>query len=91
MNKSQLVDAIKEKTDLTKKEIELVVNTTFETIATTLQHGDKVAIGDFGTFSVKTRAARKGRNPQTGQEIEVPAGKSPAFKPFKLLKETVNK
>ncbi len=91
MNKSQLVDAVKEQTSLTKKDIELVVNTLFDTIATTLQQGDKVAIGDFGTFSVKTRAARKGRNPQTGEEIEVAEAKAPAFKPFKSLKDAVNK
>lgn len=91
MNKSQLVDAVKEKTNFTKKDIELVVNTLFDTIADTLQQGDKVAIGDFGTFSVKTRAARMGRNPQTGEEIEVAAAKAPAFKPFKSLKDAVNK
>ena len=90
MNKSQLVDAVKEKTEFTKKDIEVIVSEVFNTISVALQQGDKVAIGDFGTFSVKARAERKGRNPKTQEEIVVPAAKVPAFKPFKSLKEAVD-
>lgn len=91
MNKSQLVDAVKEKTTLTKKDIEAVVNAVFDSMGEALTAGDKVAIADFGTFSVKERGERKGRNPKTQEEIVVPAAKVPVFRPFKTLKEAVDK
>lgn len=91
MNKSQLVDAVKQKTDLTKKDIEVVVNAVFESMSEALVCGDKVAIADFGTFAVKERGERKGRNPKTQEEILVPAAKVPSFRPFKTLKEAVDK
>ncbi len=89
MNKSQLVDLVKEQTNMTKKDIEVVVSAVFDSISTALQQGEKVAIGDFGTFSVKVRAERIGRNPKTQEEIIVPEAKVPTFKPFKSLKDAV--
>ncbi|MBS3937344.1 MAG: HU family DNA-binding protein, partial [Peptococcaceae bacterium] len=75
MNKSQLIDAVKQKTDLTKKDVELVVSTVFESMEEALITGDKVAIAGFGTFAVRERAERRGRNPKTQEEIVVPAAK----------------
>lgn len=91
MNKSQLIDAVKQRTDFTKKDIEVVVNAVFDSMSEALVAGDKVAISEFGTFDVKHRAERKGRNPKTQEELIVPASKVPSFKPFKTLKEAVDK
>jgi len=91
MNKSQLIDAVKQKTDLTKKDVELVVSTVFESMEEALITGDKVAIAGFGTFAVRERAERRGRNPKTQEEIVVPAAKVPVFRPFKTLKEAIDK
>lgn len=87
MNKAELVSVIAEKTDMTKKDAEKALNAVLSAIEEALKKGDKVQLVGFGTFEVKERAARKGRNPQTGQEIEIPASKVPVFKPGKLLKE----
>ena len=87
MNKAELVSVIAEKTDMTKKDAEKALNAVLSAIEDALKKGDKVQLVGFGTFEVKERAARKGRNPQTGQEIEIPASKVPVFKPGKLLKE----
>ncbi len=91
MNKTELVAAVAEKTELTKKDATKAVEAVFDTIQETLANGEKVQLIGFGNFEVRDRAARKGRNPQTGEEIEIPASKVPAFKAGKALKEAVKK
>ena len=91
MNKAELVDAIASKTGSSKKAEEDALNATLEAISESLKKGDKVKLVGFGSFEVRKRAARKGRNPQTGAEIKIPASKAPVFKAGKALKETVNK
>jgi DNA-binding protein HU-beta len=91
MNKPQLIDAIKQRTDFTKKDIEVVVNAAFDSMSEALAAGNKVAIAGFGTFTVKHRHERKGRNPRTQAELIVPASKVPRFRPFKMLREAVDK
>ena len=88
-NKAQLVEKVAEKTNLTKKDVTAAVEALFETIEETLASGDKVQVIGFGTFEVRDRAARKGRNQQTGEEIQIPASKVPGFKAGKALKEAV--
>ena len=90
MNKTELVAAIAERTELTKKDAEKAVNAVFASVQKALVEDDKVQIIGFGTFEVRTRAARKGRNPQTGETIEIPASKNPVFKAGKALKDMVN-
>jgi len=90
VNKTELVSAVAEKADLTKKEAERLINALFASIEEALSQGDKVQLVGFGTFEVRDREARKGRNPQTGEEIEIPATKVPAFKAGKALKDAVN-
>ena len=91
MNKAELVDAIVKKTDGTKKNAEASVNALVEIISEALKKGDKVQLVGFGSFEVRKRAARKGRNPQTKEEIKIPASKAPVFKAGKALKDLVNK
>lgn len=88
-NKADLVQAVAAKTDESKKTVAPIVDAIFETIEENLAAGEKVQIIGFGNFEVRDRAARKGRNPQTGEEIEIPASKVPAFKPGKGLKDAV--
>ena len=90
MNKSELVASVDEVAELTKKDAEKAVNAVFASVQKALVEDDKVQIIGFGTFEVRTRAARKGRNPQTGDTIEIPASKNPVFKAGKALKEAVN-
>ena len=90
MNKTQLIDVVAAKTDLKKKEAEAAVNATIEAIAEALKAGDKVQLIGFGTFEVKERAAREGRNPKTGETITIAASKHPAFTAGKALKDSVN-
>ena len=90
MNKTELVASVAEKTGLTKKDAEKAVNALFDSVQDALTVGDKVQMIGFGTFEVKERAARKGRNPRTGQDIEIPASKNPVFKAGKALKDAVN-
>ena len=90
MNKTQLVDAIVEKSGLKKKEAEAAVNAMTEAIAEALKAGDKVQLVGFGTFEVKERAAREGRNPRTGETIKIDACKHPSFTAGKALKDSVN-
>ena len=90
MNKSELVASVAEVAELTKKDAEKAVNAVFASVQKALVEDDKVQIIGFGTFEVRTRAARKGRNPQTGETIEIPASKNPVFKAGKALKEAVN-
>ena len=89
MNKKELIKAVVEATGLPKKDVTTVVDATFDKITEALKNGDKVKLSGFGNFEVRERAARKGRNPQTGEEILIPESKVPAFKPAKLLRETV--
>ena len=91
MNKTELVANVAEKAGLTKKDAEKAVNALFSSIEEALVKDDKVQMIGFGTFEVKARAARTGRNPQTGDEIKIPASKNPVFKAGKALKEAVNK
>lgn len=89
MNKSELITEVAESTELSKKDVTKVVDAVFEAISSALQNGDKVQMVGFGNFEVRERSARKGRNPQTGEEIEIPASKIPAFKPGKALKDGI--
>ncbi len=89
MNKTELVSVVSEKTEFSKKESAQIVDALFASIEEALAKGEKVQLIGFGTFEVRERTARKGRNPQTGAEIEIPASKVPAFKPGKALKDAV--
>ena len=91
LNKTELVSAVAEKTGLTKKDSEKAVGALFEVVTETLSTGERVQVVGFGTFEVRDRAARKGRNPQTGEVIDIAAAKVPAFKAGKALREAVNK
>ncbi len=90
MNKQELVANVAEQASLTKKDAEKAVNAVFETIENALSEGDRIQLIGFGTFEVKDRKARKGRNPQTGDEIEIAASRMPVFKAGKALKDSVN-
>ncbi|QSO45735.1 HU family DNA-binding protein [Alicyclobacillus mengziensis] len=89
MNKTDLVQAVAQRTGVTKKEVAQVVDTVFDVIQESLSQGDKVQLVGFGNFEIRERAARKGRNPQTGEEIEIAASKIPAFKAGKSLREGI--
>lgn len=91
MNKKELVNAVAEKTQLKKKDVKLVIDTLFETIAAALEKGEKVQLVDFGTFEVKKMEGRTGVNPRTKAKIKIPARKVPKFRPGKVLKARVNK
>ena len=91
MNKSELIAAMAAKTGETKKDAEAALNAFVSVITETLAKGDKVQLVGFGSFEVRKRAARKGRNPQTKEEIKIPASKAPVFKAGKALKDIVNK
>ncbi|RZD16796.1 MAG: HU family DNA-binding protein [Candidatus Acididesulfobacter guangdongensis] len=90
MTKAELVDAIAKSSKLTKADSEKALNAAVESVVAALKKGDSVRLVGFGTFEVVKRAARKGRNPQTGKEIQIKASKSPKFKPGKTFKEAVN-
>ena len=90
MNKTELVDAIAKKSGLSKKDSEKALVAFTEEVGKALKKGDKVQLVGFGTFEVSKRAARKGKNPQTGEEIKIAASKAPKFKAGKALKELVN-
>lgn len=90
MNKTELIASVAQKTELTKKDAEKAVKAVFDTVAEELAAGGKVQVIGFGTFEVRERAAREGRNPQNGKTITIAASKSPAFKAGKGLKEQVN-
>lgn len=90
MNKTELIAQVADRTKMTKKDATQAVDAVFDAIEGALKSGDKVQLIGFGNFEVRERAARKGRNPQTGEEIQIPASKVPAFKPGKALKDLVN-
>ena len=90
MNKTELVAAISEQTELTKKDSEKALKALIDVVAEELKKGEKVQLVGFGTFEVSERAARTGKNPQTGAEIKIAACKAPKFKAGKALKDAVN-
>jgi DNA-binding protein HU-beta len=91
MNKSEMIAAIAEKTGMSKKDAEKALVAFIGEITAALKAGDKVQLVGFGSFEVKERAARKGRNPQTKEEIEIPASKAPVFKAGKAFKDAIEK
>ncbi len=91
MNKSDLIAAMAAKTGETKKSAEAALDAFVAAVTESLKKGEKVQLVGFGSFEVRKRAARKGRNPQTKEEIKIPASKAPVFKAGKALKEMVNK
>lgn len=91
MNKAELINAVSEKTGLSKKDSEKAINATFDTIGETLEAGEKVQLVGFGVFDTKERAARIGRNPKTKEEIAIPASRVPTFKAGKALKDSVDR
>jgi len=90
VNKTELIDAVAEGADISKAAATRAVDTMLDSISKTLANGDPVTLVGFGTFSVKARAARTGRNPRTGEAIDIPAAKVPGFKAGKALKDAVN-
>ena len=91
MNKAELIASMAEKCELTKKDTEKALKAFMDTVQESLAKGDKVQLVGFGTFEVKQRAARVGRNPRTKEAIDIPASKAPVFKAGKDLKDSVNK
>ena len=91
MNKSDLIASMAAKTGETKKSAEASLDAFISTVTESLKKGEKVQLVGFGSFEVRKRAARKGRNPQTKEEIKIPASKAPVFKAGKALKDLVNK
>ena len=89
MNKTELIAAVAEKTGMSKKDTEAVITATLASITEALQNDDKVQLVGFGSFEVKKREARLGRNPKTKEEIHIPASKTPVFKAGKALKDAV--
>jgi len=90
LNKTELVNGVAGTAGITKKDAEKVINAFFTAVEGALKAGDKVQLIGFGTFEVRDRQARKGRNPQTGAEIDIPAARVPAFKPGKALKDALD-
>lgn len=90
MNKSELIDSVSMKANLSKRESEAAVNALLDTVSEALANEEKVVLVGFGTFETKRRAERMGRNPSTKQEIKIPASKAPVFKAGKGLKDKVN-
>ena len=91
MNKAELINAVAASADVSKKDTEAVISAMLDTITEALRQGDKVQLVGFGSFEVKPRAARVGRNPKTKEQIEIPASKVPVFKAGKALKDTISK
>ncbi|HHV17993.1 MAG TPA: HU family DNA-binding protein [Thermoanaerobacterales bacterium] len=91
MNKADLISVMAGKSGMTKKDSEKALNAFIEAVEEALVQRDKVQLVGFGTFEVRERSARKGRNPQTGEEIDIPAASVPAFKAGKALKDSINK
>ena len=91
MNKTDLITAAAEKSGLSKKDTERVVNALLDTVTASLSKGEKVQISGFGIFETKEREARVGRNPRTKEAVQIPATRTPTFKPSKLLKDIVGK
>ncbi len=90
MTKAELVEEVARTTQLTKKHAEVIVNTVFETIVDSLKDGEKIELRGFGSFRLRERGSRVGRNPKTGVRVDVPRKRIPYFKPGKQLKEQLN-
>ena len=90
MTKADLVEIVAAEADMTKKDVEQLVEIIFDSIVTTLNKGEKIELRGFGSFRVRERNARKGRNPKTGEPVEIPAKRVAYFKPGKDLKEIIN-
>lgn len=90
MNKAELIDAVADAADISKASASRALDGALDTIAKALKQGDSVTLVGFGTFSVRERAARNGRNPRTGETIKIKASKVPGFKPGKALKDAIN-
>lgn len=90
MTKAELVEEVARSTELTKKHAEIIVNTVFESIVDSLKAGEKIELRGFGSFRIRRRGARIGRNPKTGDKVKVPAKRIPYFKPGKDLREMLN-
>ena len=90
MTKADLIDEVSRLAELTRKDSEVIVETIFESVVRSLRAGDKIEIRGFGSFRTRQRKSRVGRNPKTGERVEVPAKKIPFFKPSKELKDMVN-
>src|ERR1700709_159288 len=90
MTKADLVEEVSKVTELTRKDSEVIVDTLFESVIKALKTGDKLEVRGFGSFRVRQRNARVGRNPKTGEKVEVPAKRVPYFKPSKELKDLIN-
>ena len=90
MTKADLVEEVSRVTELTRKDSEVIVDTLFESVIKALKTGDKLEVRGFGSFRVRQRNARTGRNPKTGEKVEVPAKRVPYFKPSKELKDLIN-
>ena len=91
MTKAELVEEVSRVSDLTKKHSEVIVDTVFRSIIEALHRGEKIELRGFGSFRLRKREPRKGRNPKTGDKVDVPPKKVPYFKPGKELKELINK
>ena len=91
MNKTELINAVAEKADISKKDAEIAITAVVDSITEALIEGEKVQLVGFGSFEVKRRAERLGRNPKTKEAIKIPASKAPVFKPGKALKDAVDK
>ncbi|HYC91827.1 MAG TPA: integration host factor subunit beta [Thermoanaerobaculia bacterium] len=91
MTKAELVDEVARVVQLTKKQAEMIVNIVFDSIVDSLRSGQKIELRGFGSFRLRSRKSRTGRNPKTGEKVEVPSKKIPYFKPGKELKELINK
>jgi integration host factor subunit beta len=91
MTKAELVEEVSRVSDLTKKHSEMIVDTVFRSIITALHRGEKIELRGFGSFRLRQREPRKGRNPKTGDKVDVPPKKVPYFKPGKELKELINR
>ena len=91
MTKAELVEEVSKVSDLTKKHSEVIVDTVFQTIVDALHRGEKIELRGFGSFRLRSRKSRTGRNPKTGEKVEVPSKKIPYFKPGKELKDLINR
>ena len=91
MTKAELIEEVSRVSDLTKKHSEIIVDTVFKSVINALHRGDKIELRGFGSFRIRQRESRKGRNPKTGEKVDVPAKKVPYFKQGKELKELINR
>ena len=90
MTKAELVEEVASQSDLTKKDAEVIVQTVLDSITESLQRGEKIELRGFGSFRIRNRLSRQGRNPKTGNSVSVPAKKVPYFKPGKEIKDLIN-